>query len=355
MPGKQTRLITILVLAALSSAVAAAELDEAPKVRALMQKKVAPDGPGAVVGVLRDGKMLFHEGFGLANVAEKVPLKPGMVFDLASCSKQFTAMAIMILADRGKLTFDDDVRKHLPELHEHNLKLHHLLNMTSGLRDYTEFMDLEGKTNTDVLRAVTTKPLKFPAGEKYEYSNTNYALLALIVERVSKQDFARFMEENVFKPAGMKETLVLEHPKQMVKHRCLGYARDKNGIHKARNDTSIYGDGQVMTSVIEFGAWDRALRENKLVKPDTLAQAFTAGKLNNGKGCGYGFGWEPGQEQGHKLVFHTGAWMGTATYIVRDLDDGLTVIVLSNLEQFDSAATGDEVAAIFRKGEPKAN
>jgi CubicO group peptidase (beta-lactamase class C family) len=327
----------------------AAESDEAAKVRALMQRKVVAEGPGAVVGVLRDGKMIFHEGFGMANVAEKIPLKPESVFDLASCSKQFTAMAIMILSDRGKLAFDDDVKKHLPELREHNLKVHHLLNMTSGLPDYTTFMDLEGKNNLDVLHAVAKRPVKFPAGEKYEYSNTNYALLALIVERVSKQNFGKFMEENVFKPAGMKDTVVLENPKQAIKHRCLGYVKDKKGIHKERNDTSIYGDGQVMTNVIDFGAWDRALRENKLVKPQTLEQAFTAGKLNNGKGCGYGFGWEPGKEQGHKLVWHSGEWTGTATYIVRDLDDGLTVIVLSNLEQFDSAGTGDEIAAIYHK------
>jgi CubicO group peptidase (beta-lactamase class C family) len=354
-----TSLVWLTALPALVASAAPAESVDAAAIaraRELLQKKVDPAGPGAVVTVLRDGQVIYQGEFGNADVEAKTPLKPDAVFDLASCSKQFTAMAVMILAERGKLSFDDELRKHLPEFAEHDshgaLKLRHLLNMTSGLVDYTTVIDnLESKTNLDIVRVMSRKKPSFAPGEKFDYSNTNYALLAVVVERTAKQPFARFMQENIFAPAAMKQTVVLEKPGQPIKHRAQGYEHTKKGIRKARDDTGIYGDGQVMTSAIDMAAWDKALREHKLVKRETFTQAITSGKLNDGKPCGYGFGWSLSHEQGHKLAWHEGEWTGTNTHIVRSLDaDGLTVIVLSNVQDFGAGEVGDKVAGIFWKG-----
>jgi CubicO group peptidase (beta-lactamase class C family) len=327
-------------------AVADATTDLSGEIHDVLARAVPADGPGAVAMVLKEGKVVGQGAVGWADVKNRIPITTHTVFDLASCSKQFTAMAVMILAERGKLSFEDDARKFLPELAERDppVRVADLLHMTSGLPDYEKILDhLEDKTNTDVLNAVARRPLLFPVGTKYNYCDTNYVLLALIVERVSGRSYAQFLKQEIFDPAGMKQAVVLERPGQPIADRAEGYARGKDGIRISREDTRTYGDGQVMTSAEDLANWDRALRENRLVGHEMLARAFTSGKLTDGKPCGYGFGWVVPQREGSHCVEHAGGWNGTSTYIFRNLDSGLTVIVLSNLEKFAVRKIGREI------------
>ena len=242
--------------------------DIAGPIDQMMRKHINDNGPGAVVGVARNGEVLFERAYGLANIALHHPMKVGAVFDLASCSKQFTAMAVMILADRGRLKFDDEVRTYLPEFPEYDrkrpMRVDDLLHMTAGLPDYTDWFDsLESINDLDVVRAVAKKKLLFPVGSKYDYSNTAYASLALIVHRVSKEPFGEFLREQIFKPAGMVHTVVLENPKQVVEGRVRGYTVKKGEFKPARYDTCVVGDGQVMSCVHDLLLYDAALhREN---------------------------------------------------------------------------------------------
>jgi CubicO group peptidase (beta-lactamase class C family) len=355
MPSRHVVLVICLVLLP-ASIVAGAEPTRAElsaKLHELLLTHVSADGPGAIVIVARDGKIVGQAALGHADVEKKLPLDSTTVFDLASCTKQFTAMAVMILAERGKLSFDDDARRYLPELavREPPIHLSELLHMTSGLPDYEKLLDhLEDKTNLDVLHAVAAQPLLFPTGSKFNYCDTNYVLLATIVERVSGQTFGHFLKEEVFEPAGMKQSVLLESPGQAIENRAVGYSRDKAGaIKPSREDTRTFGDGQVMTSALDLVMWDRALREGKLVKPAMLSRAFTSGTLADGKPCGYGFGWFIGGMSGGRVAEHGGKWAGTSTYISRHLDDGLTVIVLSNLEQFPARKVAAEAAALATK------
>ena len=344
-------LVTCLLVCSVAHGQTAA-IAQAPQIRDLMRSKGPDDQPGAIVAVLRDGKVIYRERFGLADVEHHVPMAPQTAFDLASCTKQFTAMAVMILHDRGKLSFDDPVSKYLPELPDRDrgqpLLIADLLHMTSGLPDYVKLMEpLGSKTNLDVLHTISTQPALFLPREKFDYSDTNYVLLAIIVERVSGRPFARFLDEEIFKPVGMPHTLLLERPGQPVPNRAQGYKRIGRTFEISREDTAIFGDGQIMTTIGDMSAWDQALRENRLANPQTLAVAFTSGKLRDGRPTGYGMGWYVASENGHRIVRHGGGWAGTSVHILRHLDDGLTVIVLSNLEHFPSASRAAQIAALF--------
>ena len=341
--------ILLLVAAGMARAESAEQTELAGKLRELIARQVPPDGPGAVVVIARNGAILAECAYGYSDVERKTPLTPESVFDLASCSKQFTAMAIMVLADRAKLSFDDEARRYLPELapHDQPIRISDLLHMTSGLPDYEKLLEhLEDRTNLDVLHAVASRPSLFPAGSKFNYCDTNYVLLAIIVERVSKQSFARFLSSEIFDRLGMKQSVVLEAPSQPIERRAMGYSRDTSGVVKpSRRDTRTFGDGQVMTSALDWVKWDRALKENVLVNPQTQSLAFTSGKLSDGKPCGYGFGWYVGGKDA-RTAEHGGKWFGTSTYILRRLDSGITVIVLSNLEQFPARKVATDIAAL---------
>lgn len=320
------------------------------------ETKLADRGPGAAVMVLRDGQPVFKQGFGLANLKTGDRITSSTLFDLASCSKQFTATAVMILADRGKLAVDDDVRKYLPELPEYNkdrpIGLTDLLRHTSGVKEYLDLIDVckrdpDLPTNADVLREfVQRKKLAFPTGTRHKYTNTNYVLLAMVVERVGKKSFSRFMQEEVFDPVGMKDTLIFDDDK-LAPDRARGYTEDKAGkVRQAGGVNVVTGDGNVMSNLDDLARWEAALREHKLVKAETMKKAWTAGTLDDGTEFAYGFGWEVLRRNGRRALEHTGSWDGFSDYILRYPDDGLAVVVLCNVE-CDQVSIGRKVAALY--------
>lgn len=298
------------------------------------------------------GNIIYQKSFGKANHVSNADLNAESVFELASVSKQFTAMGIMLLKKQGKLNYEDSLRKFIPELPYHNITIRQLLNHTSGLPDYMQLFVISWDstkiaTNKDMIGLLAKhKPvIHFVPGEKWEYSNTGYALLASIIEKTSGKSFGNYLQKNIFQPLGMKRTLVYRrrYEKKTIPNYAFGYVYDRNkkqfALPDSVNETAqvvfcldgIVGDGTVNSTVNDLLKWDRALYTEKLISKEMMDEAFQPGTLNDGKKTSYGFGWAVGEVKGAgKIVNHSGGWPGYNTYIERNIDKDKTIIILRN-------------------------
>lgn len=341
---------------------------QAAQAAALMAPWTKGDSPGAAVVVIRGGRVLLEEGYGLANIETGEAITPNTVFDLASVSKQFTAAGVMMLADRGRLKLDDPLVKFFPEsaAYARGVTVRNLLNHTSGIPDYPQLLIASGQVNAnwqrgwetpparpgfkDVLSLVTAqKGLDFTPGEKWAYSNSNYVILAGIVERVSGKPFPQFLKENIFQPLGMNDTFVQDGTGRTAKGRASRYDRAATG-YKAIAATPfdhIYGDGNVHSTVRDLIKWDEALDTGRLVKPSTFREALTPGRLNDGTATDYGFGWVLDNYFGLRMAYHQGGGTGFNTFIMRIPDQRFTVAVLSNFARFNPFIVGRKLARIY--------
>lgn len=303
---------------------------------------------GAIL-LAEGGKVVFEKYLGVSNANDQTPLSPNSSFRLASVSKQFTAMAIMILKEQGKLDYDDDIRKFLPRLPYDGVTIRHLLNHTSGLPDYERWFrknwDRESANdqkkmafNKDVVEQFSKhKPeIVFKPGEKWEYSNTGYVVLGHIIEQASEIPVRDFLQQNIFDPLEMKNTQAFVPTQAFsVSERVYGFRVLEDGENHVDNDwdflNGMIGDGGVYASARDLLKWDRALANHALVNSETLEEAFESGKTNQGRPTGYGFGWMVVYED-EKLVnvHHAGGWVGFVTYIQRDIEKDRTLIVLTN-------------------------
>lgn len=291
--------------------------------------------------VAEAGKVIYQKGFGYANMDTKDPLEPKSNFNLASISKQFTAMCIMMLKEQGKLNYDDNFRKYIPELRYEGITIRHLLWHTSGMPDYVALMDEHWDpdkyyVNDDVLKMMVKHlPEKlFKPGERYEYSNTGYVLLASIVERVSGVSFKEFVQQNIFDRVGMTSSAIPIGDKDYkeMANRVYGYDIAENGGH-VDNDYdhyNAYGDGGIYSNLIDLFKWNEALYTEKLVKQETLKEAYEPYVLNNGFVGDYGFGWNVREIDSNKIVDHSGGWVGFRTHIFRDITNKHCIIILTN-------------------------
>ncbi|MDB6058065.1 MAG: Penicillin-binding protein 4 [Verrucomicrobiales bacterium] len=292
--------------------------------------------PGASVMVIHDGKPVFAKAYGMADVDNKVPCTTNTNFRLASVTKQFTAMGILILADRNKLSLDDKITKFFPRFPKYGEQttVRHLLTHTSGVYDYDDPVP-PGTTvqmkDKDVLKTVAGHDeTYFPPGTKFRYSNSGYALLALIIEKVSGQSYADFLKANVFTPLGMSNSVAFEDGISTVPNRAFGYA--KNGDHFEPADQSltsaVLGDGGIYSSVVDMFKWDQSLYTDKLVSHARLKDAFTVhSKTSDMAGSGYGYGW---YVAGPDHVWHYGSTCGFNTMINRFPQKKTTIIILTN-------------------------
>lgn len=300
------------------------------------------------------GSIIYQKSFGKANRTSNADLNAESVFELASVSKQFTAMGIMLLKKQRKLNYEDSLRKFIPELPYYNITIRQLLNHTSGLPDYmqlfTNYWDrTKIATNSDVigLLAKYKPPIHFVPGEKWEYSNTGYMLLAFIIEKASGQSFGDYLQKNIFQPLKMKRSLVYRrrYEKKTIPNYALGYVYDRNKKQFALPDSvietagtvfcldGIVGDGSVNTTVNDLLIWDRALYTEKLISKEMMGEALQPGTLNDGKKTNYGFGWAIAEVKGAgKIVNHSGSWPGYNTYIERNIEKDKTIIILRNHE-----------------------
>ena len=302
--------------------------------------------------IAEKGKVIYSKSFGNANEEKKEKLNENSLFELASCSKQFTAMGIMILKEKGKLNLDDDFKKFIPALSSYKgISIRNLLNHTSGLPDYMELMDsLFDKskiaTNKDIIAIFSKHSPKvlFEPNTKYEYSNTGYALLASIIEKASGLTFADFLNKSVFKPLQMKNTFVFNRrlsPKK-VDNYAFGYVYSdslkKYLLPDEMTETKmviwldgIVGDGCVNSTVNDFLKWDRALYTNKLLSAIGMKEVFEVATLNDKSKTKYGLGWNIDENVDFgKIVSHSGGWPGYVTFIDRHITNDKTIIILQN-------------------------
>lgn len=297
------------------------------------------------------GKIIFEKSYGLANEQTGQKINNQTIFELASVSKQFTAMGIVLLEKQGKLNYDDKISKYIPELAFYgNISIRNLLNHTGGLPDYIAFFEQKWDktkiaTNQDIVNVFAKYKPKaiFQPGEKYEYSDTGYTLLVLIIERVSGRTFGQFLSENIFQPLKMKNTFIYRsrfEPKKIGNY-ALGYVTDSLG-RKVLPDSygkefytyfldGIMGDGTVNSTTADLLKWDRALYTDKLIDSKDKELLFNSVKTKDGKDTNYGFGWFVGNSKKYgKIVYHSGGWPGYSTYIERHLDNDKTIIILQN-------------------------
>jgi CubicO group peptidase (beta-lactamase class C family) len=313
--------------------------------------------PGAAIGVLRGGKLVFAKGYGRASLEYPAPITPRTVFHVASVSKQFTAMGIVLLSLDGKLSLDDDVRKYVPELpqYEQTITIRHLLNHTSGIRDQWDLWGMSGGrmddviTQDDLFRLVTRqRALNFSPGAEYLYSNSGFMLLAKIVERVGGKPFPTFLRERVFEPLGMHDTRVHMDHEEIVPGRAYSYATRPDGGY--RNSVLSYanaGATSLFTTVEDLARWLENFRTGTVGGAAARERMLTRGVRTSGDTLPYASGVLVDTWRGQRRIWHNGADAGFRSHAMffPDLDAG--VIVLSNLASFDPSGIASQVAAAF--------
>ncbi len=324
----------------------------------LFEKYDSIDSPGASVAVIKDGMVIYRNGFGSAQLEYNIPITPSTVFHVASVSKQFTAMAITMLEAEGKLSVDDDIRKHLPEIPDFGktITIRHLLNHTSGLRDQWELLTMAGRRMDDVLTQdqimallKRQKELNFDPGERYLYSNMGYTVLAEIVSKAGGKPFVQWTKENIFKPLGMMNTHFHKDHREIVKNRAYSYENDeKGGLRRSVLNYANVGATSLFTTVEDMANWMRNFEEKRVGGPDVIKKMLTKGVLNNGKTIEYARGIGIGEIQGVKTISHGGGDAGFRTYMLYLPDFKLGVVVLSNFGSARPAQLSREIAMIYR-------
>jgi CubicO group peptidase (beta-lactamase class C family) len=323
-----------------------------------------PGSPGCAVAVAEGGKIIYEKGYGLANIEESVAITPKTVFDIGSTSKQFTSASILLLEKQGKLSVADDIRKYIPEIPDygHQITILHLLNHTSGLRDYLTLFELAGvnidnvTTDDDALAIVARqKALNFEPGSDWLYSNTGFFLLSVIVKRVSRQTLREFATENIFEPLDMKQTVFRNEHTQLVANRALAYD-PKDGSPEFKLNVSYFeqtGDGAVHTSVEDILKWDENFYSGKVGGAAFLNEFQEPGKLNSGKTLEYAKGLFVGTYRGLRFVDHGGSWGGYRAQLLRFPEQHFSVACLCNLGNANPEKRSHRVADIFLAGQMK--
>ena len=340
------------------------------KVDAIFANFDKPDSPGCALGVIKDGKLIYSRGYGKANLEHGIANGSKLVYDIGSTSKQFAAASILELAQQGKLSLEDDVRKFIPELpsYQKPILIRHLLHHTSGLRDYLTLFNLAGvnfddtTTETDALKIIIRqKALNFMPGDEWLYSNSGYFLLSIIIKRASGKSYPEFAKEHIFDPLGMKHTLVLDNHKRIVPMRATGYSPNpKGGFQTEMSNFEQTGDGAVLTSVEDLLKWDQNFYEPKVGGKAFLDQMHAVGAFNDGKKHDYASGLFIEEYKGLRKVSHGGSWAGYRSELVRFPDQKFSVACLCNLGTVNPSALAQRVADVyladqFTKAESKAS
>jgi len=314
--------------------------------------------PGCSVGVIREGNFIFRKSYGEASLELGVPLTPDSVFYMASVSKQFTAASIVLAAEQGVLSLDDDVRKYIPELPDygHSITLRQMLHHTSGIRDFLALTYLSGRdtsalTSPDrVLKLIARqKGLNNLPGDEFIYSNSNYFLLGVVIKRATGKSLAEFARANIFQPLGMTHTLFYDDNTLVVPHRVGAYDPGKDGKFLVDWSTlyNIVGGGGLMSNVDDLGLWDRNFYSNKLGKGTLLTELESNGVLNNGHPINYGLGLWQAKYRGLRTVEHSGGTFGYRTELLRFPEQRFSVIVLCNVENADVEGLARKISDLY--------
>jgi len=307
--------------------------------------------PGLSLVVLKNGEIIKARGYGFARIEEQVPATPSTVYKIASVSKQFIAAGIMHLVQDGQIGLDDSIREYLEDAPEswNGITIRHLLTHTSGLvRNPSGFDPFESRPDAEIIAATYGEPLRFVPGEKSEYSNLGYYVLAETITRVCGKPWSEYLRETIFDPLGMDATLPT-NTTMALPERAQGYV-DNDELRKAPEWRALRPSGAFLSTVLDLAKWDSALYTDRILTDTTRRQMWTPAILADGSTAGYGFGWILTNFEGRKLVYHTGGMPGARAALARLIDEGLTIIVLMNLDDVDISAIMFGLARLYPHG-----
>ena len=361
--------ILIFLFTSLMTQLTLARDSAAQQIDQVFRPLIGPSSPGLSVIVLKNGEAVFVGTYGLANLETQTAITPNTNFRLASFTKQFTAMCVMLLVDDGKLSYDDTLTKIFPDFPAYGsaITVRMLLTHTSGLKDYEDIYSAQfpgaddrkiPQINDMQILAMMKQQTSgdFPPASRWRYSNTGYAMLAMIVEKVSGKSFGTFLRERIFVPLGMKNTVAYEKGKNEVPNLAFGYTnKDSRWIEADQSSTSaVLGDGGIYSNVEDLAKWDRALRVHTLLSAAEIQAAFTpvkvpgGAKTQDGTPTEYGFGWFLDPYNGRKRTWHSGTTTGFRTFIDRFTDEELTIIILCNRDDLQPGKLADRVADLYK-------
>jgi CubicO group peptidase (beta-lactamase class C family) len=345
-----------LLLFVASAALLVAQNDTGRRIDEVFKQWAKPGTPGATVAVIQDGKLAYQKGHGAANLEYDVPITPDTVFHVASVSKQFTAMSIVLLEQDGKLSLDDDVHKYLPELPDygHRLTIRNLLQHTSGVRDQWQTLGLAGWrlddviTQKQILRMLfRQKELNFEPGTKHLYSNGGFTLLAEIVARMSGKPLPEFCDERIFRPLGMTHTHFHDDHRRIVPNRAYSYESAASGYRASPLNYANVGATSLFTIAPDLAKWLDNFREPKVGGAKAVARLQEQAVLANGETIPYALGLATGNYRGLRTISHGGSDAGYRSFVVWFPEHRLRIVVLSNLANFNPTSTANQVATIY--------
>lgn len=336
-----------------------ADKDLSKKIDDLAKNLAKAGDPGFTVAVAKGDKLLFSKGYGSANPEYDIPNSPTTIFHVASVSKQFTAFAIALLADQGKISLNDDIRKYLPELKDfgHKITVKHLVHHTSGLRDQWNLLALAGWrlddviTKDQVLRLISHQDeLNFKPSDEFSYCNTGYTLMAEIVSRVSGKPFPEWCRENIFTPLQMDHTLFYDDHEKIVKNRAYSFHDSPEGLKKSVLSYANAGATSLFTTAEDLAKWSNNFYTMKVGNARVMQQMEERGILNDGDTINYAFGQDISKYKGVKAIAHSGGDAGYRSYLLRFPDQKYSIIVLSNMASFNPGRLAYQIADTALKG-----
>ena len=328
----------------------------ARRVDSLFLREIRRDGPGCAVGVYKDGKPVLSRGYGLASVEDRRPITARTTFNLGSASKPFTALAALMLEQRGKLSLDDDVRRYVPELPDYGtpIRVRDLIQHTSGLRDYGALETLGGKSVATMAEFIgllaSQRALNFTPGTQHEYSHSDYLVLGLVVERASGSVFGDHLAREVLRPMGMSGSAVHDAPASMIEARAFGHTVSSNGVRIRFPDDQTFGGTNLYTSVEDLAHWDRNLEEGRVGGRQLIARMLDRPSLPSGTRIPYAFGLRLGSYRGLRSVSRGGHPGGTRSEIIRFPTERFGVAVLCNADHLEASQFAHRVADIYLDG-----
>ncbi len=317
--------------------------------------------PGAAVVIVKDGAVAYTHGYGYANLEDRVPITQQTIFDAASVAKQFTGLSIAMLAQKGKISLDEEIRKYLPDLPDFGkpIYIHHLLHHTSGLRDWPETLSLSGVDMSSPITLETIlemvrrqRELDFAPGEEHSYSNTGYNLLAAIVAKATGHSFRTWTAANIFEPLGMNHTEICENPAKIVPNRAMPYMPAGRGFERVVSQLAAQGSSSLFISADDIGKWLLNFESAAVGGTQAIEMMHEPGKLNNGNKVDYAFGVELTDYNGDKITKHTGSWAGYRSIVLRVPGKRFGIAILSNLSSMPTERLAREITDLYLGYEP---
>ncbi|MEO9890910.1 serine hydrolase domain-containing protein [Aurantibacter sp.] len=336
------------------------------QIDSILNNTVKSDGPGAIIFIKQKGKVLYQKAFGKANIENKVDMSTKNAFNIGSVSKEFTAMSVLQLLEKGKLSLEDNVNSYLPNYSKNGdkIKIKHLLSHTSGLKSHTDtiWANTDARkyfdSSKDVLNYFKNDIVQFEAGENHEYCNMNFNLLAYIIEKASGMEYTDYVNENIFRPLGMTNSYIPSEG-QLIPNLATGYELKNNEIVYARYHSinQTRGSSSIHTTVEDLSKWYEGLMNSKVISRENLIKAWTPFTLNNGEKSTYGYGFYSDRKFNKTSIFHNGFIFGYSTSDMYFPEDDLLILVVSNISDINVINTNtiifDIASSIYKSEIPK--